>query len=174
MQQASWDAEMGRWNVLKSRDVSPSAMGLELDGHLGTDIVASTAASLKPTTVLLAKPPWELQSASSISSWQVRNRPAPHKHGDVCAASTYSVALIVRRTTSWKLPPHITMLQAVSAVPYEDLSDDSSRSAASSVSPERVPWQQPPSVYGFGGGSLSRPQSRLSFSRPADQIAAWS
>lgn len=79
MQQASWDSETGRWCMLQPGVLSPLATSLELDGQLGPDIAASTAASLKASSALLAKPPWELQSASSISSWQVGCTFAPQR-----------------------------------------------------------------------------------------------
>lgn len=175
MRQAAWSPETGHWSLAEAPDFSALDFGLDAEARLRNSgmrsSVASQQASMAPPIVLLAKPPWELQSASSVASWQARadrselgmasgcfsgghiNKQHNKQHElDVCRNR------IVRSVT-------VPDPQGFGGQNYEDSSDD--RSSDASSSPERLPRHQLPSAPGslgsgsmFGGDSPSR--SRLS------------
>ena len=83
MRLASWDAVAGSWALAPPPDVSALDFGAETDDDDASGV--SYAASSPAVHGLLARPPWDLQSASSLSSWQVRSIVLQFPH-EACGA----------------------------------------------------------------------------------------
>lgn len=72
MRRVLWSTESGCWVLAPQPDLSV----LMFDEGDSDDqvVIGSPPVSSSALQVLLARPPWDLQSASSASSWQVRAR----------------------------------------------------------------------------------------------------